>query len=190
MSVIIPLESFKGLDASVKASIISALKAPIADEDNDLTLMSAQDLRDAWHIMRHEPMGALSGGQLFDERVLIEALIWRCRELRTTKLTPETLGQEDATGNFTTPLTACGDAEKLKELTFRFPDADFHLTKTNTGACYKITYDGSLPGYMSTGIRWYKNDDMKGFCADFPRPFKIELTTRGGVKKDVTYLFH
>ncbi len=100
-----------------------------------------------------------------------------------------TFGQEKATVNFATPLTAYGDAEKLKELTFRFPLADFHVTNIKTGVIYKVTYDGSPPGHVCTGIKWYKEDGARGFCAYLPRPFKVEITVGKYVKKDITYFF-
>jgi hypothetical protein len=97
-------------------------------------------------------------------------------------------GQEKATVNFTTPLTAYGDAEKLKELTFRFPLADFYVTNTKTGLNYKITYDGSPPELVCTGINWYR-DGLRGQCAYLPRPFRVEMTVGNYVRKDITYFF-
>lgn len=98
-------------------------------------------------------------------------------------------GQENVTVNFATPLQAYGDAEKLKELTFRFPLADFYVTNTKTGVTYKIAYDGSPPDHVCTGIKWYKEDGARGFCAYLPRPFKVEITVGKYVKKDITYFF-
>ena len=97
--------------------------------------------------------------------------------------------QENVTVNFATPLTAYGDAEKLKELTFRFPLADFHVTNIKTGVTYKITYEGSPPDEVCTGIKWYRDDGARGQCAYLPRPMKVEITVGNYVKKDITYFF-
>jgi hypothetical protein len=94
----------------------------------------------------------------------------------------------------TTPLTAKTDALKLKELTKRFPFADFHITDHKLGLYYKIAFNyaglDSMPEMLwyKTQFSWFEERDNGTPFYYFPRPFKIEITT-GGFKKDVTHLF-
>ena len=95
----------------------------------------------------------------------------------------------------TTPLTAETDALKLKELTKRFPFADFHVTDHKLGLYYRVEFNNGGLDWMPEML-WYKNqaswfeerDNGTPFFY-FPRPFKLEITT-GGFKKDVTHLFN
>ena len=99
----------------------------------------------------------------------------------------------------TTPLTAETDALKLKELTKRFPFADFHVTDHKLGLYYRVAF--KFPRYacdivyMMPEMLWYKTQSSWFEERDngtpfyyFPRPCKIEITT-GGFTKDVTHLF-
>ena len=99
----------------------------------------------------------------------------------------------------TTPLTAETDALKLKELTKRFPFADFHVTDPKLGLYYRVAF--KFPRYacdivyMMPEMLWYKTQSSWFEERDngtpfyyFPRPCKIEITT-GGFTKDVTHLF-
>ena len=97
----------------------------------------------------------------------------------------------------TTPLTAKTDALKLKELTKRFPFADFHVTDPKLGLYYKVAFkfpyyamDDWMPEMLwyKTQSSWFEERDYGTPFYYFPRPCKIEITT-GGFKKDVTHLF-
>jgi len=101
-----------------------------------------------------------------------------------------------------TPLTAETDALKLKELTKRFPFADFHVTDHKLGLYYRVAF--KFPRYAggmedsSPEMLWYKNQDQVSWLNSehdngtpfyyFPRPCKIEITT-GGFTKDITHMF-
>jgi hypothetical protein len=94
-----------------------------------------------------------------------------------------------------TPLTAETDALKLKELTKRFPFADFHVTDHKLGLYYRVEFNHAAVDWMPEML-WYKNqsswlhrerDNGTPFYY-FPRPCKIEITT-GGFTKDITHLF-
>ena len=118
----------------------------------------------------------------------------RARELNREKVLEQRL---------TTPLTAETDALKLKELTKRFPFADFHVTDPKLGLYYKVEFN--FPNYVMASMNlmpemlWYKNQDQVSWLDRehdngtpffyFPRPCKIEITT-GGFKKDVSHLFN
>jgi hypothetical protein len=101
----------------------------------------------------------------------------------------------------TTPLTAETDALKLKELTKRFPCADFHVTDPKLGLYYRVAF--KFPRYacdivyMMPEMLWYKTQSVASWFEErdngtpfyyFPRPCKIEITT-GGFTKDITHLF-
>jgi hypothetical protein len=99
----------------------------------------------------------------------------------------------------TTPLTAETDALKLKELTKRFPCADFHVTDHKLGLYYRVAFHFPRYAcdivYMMPEMLWYKTQSSWFEERDngtpfyyFPRPCKIEITT-GGFTKDVTHLF-
>ena len=95
----------------------------------------------------------------------------------------------------TTPLTAETDALKLKELTKRFPFADFHVTDHKLGLYYKVEFNNGgldwmpeMLWYKST-FSWFEDHDNGTPFYYFPRPCKIEITT-GGFTKDVTHLFN
>jgi hypothetical protein len=95
----------------------------------------------------------------------------------------------------TIPLTAEGDVLKLKELTKRFPFADFHVIDLLKGSYYRVAYNDASVDWMPEML-WYKNQASWFEEADngspfyyFPRPFKIEITT-GGIKKDITHFFN
>ena len=100
----------------------------------------------------------------------------------------------------TMPLTAETDALKLKELTKRFPFADFHVTDHKLGLYYRVAF--KFPRYacdivyMMPEMLWYKTQSSWFEERDngtpfyyFPRPCKIEITT-GGFTKDVTHFFN
>ena len=97
---------------------------------------------------------------------------------------------KDLETRLTTPLTGAGDVSKLKELTARFPSAQFHLTNKTSGVTYQLVYDSTSPECQAA--RWYRNG--VGFLwssqRNFPRPCKIVMTTVSGFKKDVSYLFN
>jgi hypothetical protein len=103
--------------------------------------------------------------------------------------------EKNVEAKLTTPLEAEGDALKLKEITKRFPFADFHVTDIEKGLYYKVAYHESSLGWFQQML-WYKNhfswfeepDNGTPF-AYFPRHCKIEITMWSGVKKDITYLF-
>ena len=98
----------------------------------------------------------------------------------------------------TTPLTAETDALKLKELTKRFPFADFHVTDHKLGLYYRVAFNHASVDWMPEML-WYKDQDQVSWLDReydngtpffyFPRPCKIEITT-GGFKKDITHLFN
>lgn len=93
-----------------------------------------------------------------------------------------------------TPLRAKTDALKLKELTKRFPFADFHVTDHKLGLYYKIEFNYASVDWMpemlwyKTQSSWFEERDYGTPFYYFPRPCKIEITT-GGFKEDVTHLF-
>ena len=94
----------------------------------------------------------------------------------------------------TTPLTAEGDVLKLKELTKRFPCADFHVTDHKLGLYYRVAYNYASLDWMpemlwyKTQSSWFEERDNGTPFYYFPRPCKIEITT-GGFTKDITHLF-
>jgi hypothetical protein len=98
--------------------------------------------------------------------------------------------QKDLDERLTTPLTGAGDVGKLKELTARFPSAQFYLTNNTSGITYQLVYDSTSPECQAA--RWYR--DGVGFLwssqRNFPRPCKIVMTTVSGFKKDVSHLFN
>jgi hypothetical protein len=96
----------------------------------------------------------------------------------------------------TTPLTAETDALKLKELTKRFPFADFHVTDHKLGLYYRVAfkfprYEELMPEMLwyKTQSSWFEERDNGTPFYDFPRPCKIEITP-GGFTKDITHLFN
>jgi hypothetical protein len=93
------------------------------------------------------------------------------------------------------PLEAKTDALKLKELTKRFPFADFHVTDIKMDLYYKVSYNHSSVDWMPEML-WYKNhtswfeeEDYGSPFYYFPRPCKITITLHNGDKKDITYFF-
>lgn len=94
----------------------------------------------------------------------------------------------------TTPLTAEGDVLKLKELTKRFPFADFHVTDHKLGLYYRVAYNYASLDWMpemlwyKTQSSWFEERDNGTPFYYFPRPCKIEITT-GGFTKDITHMF-
>jgi len=104
------------------------------------------------------------------------------------------LRQKNLETKLTTPLEAEGDVLKLKELTKRFPFADFHVTDIEKGLYYKVAYNQSSLDWFPEML-WYDNhfswseEDNGTPFFYFPRPCKIEITTWTGLKKDITYLF-
>ena len=103
--------------------------------------------------------------------------------------------QKNVEEKLSKPLEAEGDVLKLKELTKRFPFADFHVTDIKKGLHYKVAYNQSSLDWMPEML-WYKDhfswfeerDNGTPFFY-FPRPCKIEITTGSGIKKDITYFF-
>ena len=93
---------------------------------------------------------------------------------------------------FNTPLVAKTDAHRLKELEKRFHCADFYLTDIQRGLRYKVAYDPYTEGFESEfpfpQIRRVEDTYYPRFFT-FPRPFKLEITTATGTKKDITYFF-
>jgi hypothetical protein len=95
----------------------------------------------------------------------------------------------------TTPLTAEGDVLKLKELTKRFPFADFHVTDHKLALYYRVAYNDASVDWMpemlwyKTTFSWFEERDNGTPFFYFPRPCKIEITT-GGFTKDVTHFFN
>ena len=94
----------------------------------------------------------------------------------------------------TTPRTAEGDVLKLKELTKRFPCADFHVTDHKLGLYYRVAYNYASLDWMpemlwyKTQSSWFEERDNGTPFFYFPRPCKIDITT-GGFTKDITHLF-
>ena len=95
----------------------------------------------------------------------------------------------------TMPLTAETDALKLKELTKRFPFADFHVTDHKLGLYYRVAYNHASLDWMPEML-WYKNQTSwfeERYNGTpffyFPRQCKIEITT-GGFTKDITHFFN
>ena len=126
--------------------------------------------------------------------ITVESLSVKERHIQMTLNREKMLEQK-----LTTPLTAETDALKLKELTKRFPCADFHVTDHKLGLYYRVAF--KFPRYacdivyMMPEMLWYKTQSSWFEERDngtpfyyFPRPCKIEITT-GGFTKDVTHLF-
>jgi hypothetical protein len=103
--------------------------------------------------------------------------------------------QKNVEEKLSKPLEAKTDALKLKELTKRFPFASFHVTDIKKGLYYKVDFNHASVDWMPEML-WYKDhfswfeeyDNGSPFYY-FPRPFKIEITTGSGIKKDITYFF-
>lgn len=88
---------------------------------------------------------------------------------------------------YSTPLEAKTDALKLKELTARFPFAKFYVTDTEKDLYYRVEFNHAGVDWMPEML-WYEDYYTARPFYYFPRPFKIEITTWSGVKKDITYL--
>lgn len=103
--------------------------------------------------------------------------------------------QKNVEEKLSTPLEANTDALKLKELTKRFPFADFHVTDIKKDLYYRVAYNqSSLDWYpemlwYNDHFSWFEEYDNGTRFFYFPRPCKIEITTGSGIKKDITYLF-
>ena len=103
--------------------------------------------------------------------------------------------QKNVEEKLSTPLEANTDALKLKELTKRFPFADFHVTDIKKDLYYRVAYNqSSLDSYpemlwYNDHFSWFEEYDNGTRFFYFPRPCKIEITTGSGIKKDITYLF-